>query len=554
MLQGIADRSRAAAVSWIAAALAFGAAQAQPAPDLVLTNGRIVTVDDRFSLSEAVAVRGRQILAVGDAERIAALAGSATRTIDLDGRTVIPGLIDNHLHLLRAGTTWRDELRLDGVTSRARALEMLAERARGAEPGEWIYTLGGFTVDQFADDASALTRAELDRAAPDNPVYLQASYFRGYVNTRALEAFGLRAGAEPWVVVDAEGRPTGEIETPGIRTLTARLPEPSRETIETGTRNLIADLNRAGLTSAGSVGCRDELLDMYRARARREALDLRVFCIDGPAARTAAQVDALLPRISRIRLFQGDDYVDRIAYGEGVYGPLHDPMFARVANRSSESLNAWRRIVAEIARAGLPLHVHANQHDTISAFLDEIERVHADHPVRNLRWAFAHANELDAEHLERMKDLGIYAAVHPWAVINGGINRRVFGEAALGMPSLRTIEDSGITWGFGSDGSRANQVRPFATLAFAVTGRMVGGDRVLRESETLTREEALIAHTRRNAYLIFREDELGSIEPGKLADLVVLDRDYLSVPVAEIAETRALMTIVGGRIVHEGPL
>jgi predicted amidohydrolase YtcJ len=139
--------------------------------------------------------------------------------------------------------------------------------------------------------------------------------------------------------------------------------------------------------------------------------------------------------------------------------------------------------------------------------------------------------------------------VHPWAVINGGINRDVFGEDALRMPPLREIEDSGITWGFGSDGTRANQVLPFKTLAWAVTGRMVGGARTL--SETIDREEALIAHTRKNAYLIFQEDRLGSIEPGKLADLVVLDRDYLSVPAEEIRDIRPVMTIVGGRIVHD---
>lgn len=549
-----ANKPLVRAAASIAAALVVAPAAAQPAPDLVLSNGRVVTVDAQFRIAEAVAIRGERIAAVGDDARITALAGSDTRTVDLDGRTVIPGLIDNHMHLLRAGTTWQQELRLDGVASRARALEQLAERARTAEPGEWIYTLGGFTVDQFADDASAFTRAELDRAAPDNPVFLQASYYRGFVNTRALEAFELLQEPPPWLVMDAEDRPTGEIETAGIRALAARLPEPSRSGVEAGTQALIADLNRAGLTAVGSAGCRDELLSMYRARAGRDALNMRVFCIDGGFAGTPEQVDALLPRIADFELFQGDDWTDRVAYGEGVYGPLHDPMFAPESNPSSADLEQWRRIVAEIARAGLPLHVHANLHDTLTAFLDEIERVHAEQPVRNLRWAFAHANELDAAHLERMKDLGMYAAVHPWAVINGGINRRVFGEAALAMPSLRTIQDSGITWGFGSDGSRANQVRPFATLAFAVTGRMVGGDRVLAERRTITREEALIAHTRRNAYLIFREDELGSIEPGKLADLVVLDRDYLTVPAAEIADTRALMTIVGGRVVHDAGL
>jgi predicted amidohydrolase YtcJ len=148
-----------------------------------------------------------------------------------------------------------------------------------------------------------------------------------------------------------------------------------------------------------------------------------------------------------------------------------------------------------------------------------------------------------------MKTLGVSAAVHPWAVINGGINRRVFGEAALDMAPLRTIQESGVTWGFGSDGARANQILPFTTLSWAVTGRMVGGQTVLRQP--ISREDALIAHTRRNAWFVFQEKNLGSLETGKLADLLVLDRDYLTVRAEELKDVRPLMTIVGGRIAYD---
>jgi len=160
-------------------------------------------------------------------------------------------------------------------------------------------------------------------------------------------------------------------------------------------------------------------------------------------------------------------------------------------------------------------------------------------------------NQLNASHLERMKKLGMYAAVHPWAVINGGINQAVFGDAAYDMAALRTIQDSGIMWGFGSDGTRANQIMPFTTLWWAVTGKMVGGTQALRQTQTIGREEALIAYTRRNAYFLFQEDNLGSIQPGKLADLVVLDRDYLTVPVDQIKDIKSVMTMVGGRIVYD---
>ncbi len=148
-----------------------------------------------------------------------------------------------------------------------------------------------------------------------------------------------------------------------------------------------------------------------------------------------------------------------------------------------------------------------------------------------------------------MKKLGMYAAVHPWAVINGGIMHDGFGEGAYDMPPLSTIQDSGIVWGLGTDGSAANQYLPFATLYCAVTGKMAGGAKVLRQ--TISREDALIAYTRKNAYFVFQEDNLGSIQPGKLADLVVLDRDYLTIPADQIREIKPVMTMVGGRIVYD---
>jgi predicted amidohydrolase YtcJ len=143
----------------------------------------------------------------------------------------------------------------------------------------------------------------------------------------------------------------------------------------------------------------------------------------------------------------------------------------------------------------------------------------------------------------------MYAAVHPWAVINGGIMHEGFGDGAYDMPPLATIQNSGIGWGLGTDGSAANQYLPFTTLHFAVTGKMAGGAKVIRQ--TISREDALIAHTRKNAYFVFQENNLGSLQPGKLADLVVLDRDYLTVAADQIGSIKPVMTIVSGRIVYD---
>ncbi|HTR36668.1 MAG TPA: amidohydrolase [Bryobacteraceae bacterium] len=530
----------------------------QAAPDLILTNGKIVTVDERFRIAQAVAIQGDHVVAVGSNQEMDRLAGINTRRIDLGGRTVIPGLIDNHMHLLRAAATWHRELRFDGVESRKKAIEMLRARVESAGPGEWVYNIGGWTHQQFTDDPRPFTREELDQVAPDNPVSLQESYFQVFLNSRALQTLGIEANApDPAGFVkgsikrDANGRPTGVIQgdIPATRPVAAKLPKVAPDQLEASSQALVKDMNRAGLTSVGVPGCNADVLDIFQKWKSENRLNIRIFCIDGAAAGNPEQVDKVLAQIPKVKLFQGDSYIDNIFYGESVYGPLHDPMFAVKSSPTPDQLNEFRRMAMEIAKAGLPLHVHAELHNTIDAFLDQIEAVNKEHPIKSLRWTFAHVNQINAEQLERMKKLGMYAAVHPWAVINGAIMHQEFGDGAYDMPPLSTIQNSGIQWGLGTDGTAANQTRPFTTLYFAVTGKMVGGTQVIRQ--TISREDALIAHTRKNAYLVFQEDDLGSIQPGKLADLVVLDRDYLTVPADDIKNIQPVMTMVGGRIVYD---
>ena len=525
---------------------AQGSAGSNP-PDVILSNGKIITVDERFNIAQAVAVRGERVVAVGTNQEVGRLAGPATRRIDLRGRTVLPGLIDNHMHLLRYGTTWKYEVRWDGVESRSEALALLRARTERVKPGEWIYNLGGWAVEQFADDSKPFTREELDAAAPNHPVFLQASYYEAYLNSRALQLLGIGQQPVPGVLRDSAGRPTGRISEEGFRPLVDKLPLATDQDIEASTQGMIRELNQSGLTAFGSAGCEADLLDRYRRWATEGQLNIRVFCITTPAG--GGNAEQFLPRIAQMKVFQGDSWVDHVAFGENFGSGLGDPMFRHRAATKADDLAQWRGIITEVAKAGLPLHVHTNFEETIDSFLDQIEAVNKEYPIRNLRWVLAHFNQPNASQLERMKRLGMYAAVHPWAVINGGINLRQFGDSAYDMAPLTTIQKSGITWGFGSDGSRANQILPFETLSWAVTGKMVGGKTVLRQ--TISREDALIAHTRKNAYFVFRENDLGSIEPGKLADLVVIDRDYLTIPAADIKNIKVMMTMVGGRVVYD---
>jgi predicted amidohydrolase YtcJ len=284
-------------ISLSLAALALHAQQ--PGVDILLTNGKIITVDDRFTIAQAVAIRGDRIVAVGSDREVAPLASASTRRVNLQGKAVIPGLIDNHMHLLRAGTTWDREVRWDGVGSRKEALDLLRVRAKTVAPGEWIYTLGGWTIEQFADDSRPFTPAELDRIVPDHPLLLQASYYKTYLNSRALATLGI-------------DNSTGVIDEAGVRAVAARLPVATGERLEASTRQMIQDLNKAGLTAFGSAGCEPDVMPVYRTLADRRQLNVRVFCITGAAAASPQQVPQVVAQIPQMKLFQGSPVIDSV--------------------------------------------------------------------------------------------------------------------------------------------------------------------------------------------------------------------------------------------------
>ena len=236
-------------------------AQQATAPDIILTNGKIVTVDDRFSIAQAVAVRGDRFVAVGTNQDITRLAGPNTRRIDLRGRTVVPGMIDNHAHFQEEGAYWALELRFDGVDSRKQALELIRTKAKEKKPGEWVYNLGGWSPDQFADNKKPFTREELDQVAPANPVFLQFTRSEQYLNSKAIDVLGLETKTEPWIMRDAKGRATGITGVAGRNAIVdaanfldapnggkANLP---MDVIVASQKVMLRDLAKAGLTASG---------------------------------------------------------------------------------------------------------------------------------------------------------------------------------------------------------------------------------------------------------------------------------------------------------------
>jgi hypothetical protein len=525
--------------------------------DTILVNGKIVTVDDRFSIAQAVAVKGQRIVGVGSNDEVHKLAGGNAKVIDIQGRTVIPGLIDNHAHFIRVAEKWHYEMRLDGITSRAQVLKMIAERARVARPGEWIVALGGWSEDQFTDDKRGFPLAELDQLAPNNPVVLQAVYRHSYLNTAAFKAANIdektpdpRNGK---IEKDASGKPTGLVSgAAGVAFVAAKVPLAEKQQWLQNAGSVVAYLNSVGMTAwmdAGGRGMSGAHYGPYRELADRGELNIRIYWQTIRQPGTPQDVDKVLAEIPTFKPFQGTDYFDNVGYGESVYRPVNTSLLSTRVNTKPEDIAQWGRIVRALAEQGIYVNAHVEMESAIGAFLTLYEEISKEKPIKGLRWAFSHIDQLNAQHIERMKRLGMSAQIHTRPLIQGVLMHRVHADKAWDMPPMRLVQDSGIVWGLGSDATAVTTSNPFYNLWFAVTGKMIGGHKVNRQ--TITREEALIAHTRNNGYIVFQESNLGSIQKGKYADLLVLDRDYLTVPEDEIKDIKPLMTMVGGKIVFE---
>jgi predicted amidohydrolase YtcJ len=526
-------------------------------PDLIIVNGKVVTVDDRFTIAQALAVKAQRIVAIGSSAAIRKLGGVRTRVIDARGRTIIPGLIDNHAHFVRVAEKWHSEMRLDGVTSRAEAVKMLQDRVRAAKPGEWIVSLGGWSEEQFTDDPRGFPLAELDNLAPDNPVALQAIYRHTYLNTAALKTAGIdEATPNPpggTIEKDASGKPTGRVMgAGGVAFVAAKVPLAEKQQWMQNARNVVHFLNSVGMTTwmdAGGRGMSSAHYEPYRQLAENAELNVRIFWQIVRQPSTPKDVDAIIAEIPTFKPFQGSDYFDNVGYGESVYNPINTQLLNPKANTRPEDMAQWGRVVRALAQQGIYVNSHVEMEPAIDAFLTLYEEINRERPIKGLRWAFSHIDQVTPQQIERMKRLGMTAQIHTRPLIQGVLMHKFHGERAWSMPPMRMVQDSGIMWGLGSDATAVTTSNPFYNLWFAVTGKMVGGHQVNRQ--TITREEALIAHTRNNAYVVFQESNLGSLQPGKYADLLVLDRDYLTVPADQIKDIKPVLTMVGGKVVYE---
>jgi predicted amidohydrolase YtcJ len=516
----------------LAAIVVCPLAVAQSPAEVVLTNGKILTVDSDFSIAEALAIDGGRLVAVGSNADVRRYVGPSTEVIDVDGATVIPGLIDNHFHFARAVQRWHLQARLDGVDSRREALRILTAKAAASAEGEWVMVQGGWSPQQFADAPGGFTLAELDAAAPRNPLFVQQGYAIVYANSLALRAVGLdpKDGAQR----NAAGLATFQ---PPYGAFIERIPATTPEQFERNLTDFMRTLNGVGLTGVYSLGRGPEgESERIEARALRTEMPLRIWETLTFEATDPAAADAAVTLIERSRPNTFRDDFGLFGLGEHVYLPFFD-----LPNQNGPwpkpVIDEYLKLATAAARGGWHIHEHTMTNWSVGDLLDRFEQLNATQPITALRWTLAHVYDITPANIERVRRLGMTLGVHGVAM-----------HAPAQMP-LRAIQDSGIVWGLGTDATIVSHYQPFVTLGWVVSGLDLAGRRVLEQ--TVTREQALIAHTRSNAFLFFQENSLGSLEVGKYADLVVLDRDYLTVPAAEIKDISPMMTMVGGRVVFE---
>ena len=521
--------------------------------DTVLINGKILTIDSQSSVREAIAIRGGRILAVGTTADIRKLAGPSTRSIDLQGDTVIPGLIDSHLHAIRAALSFSTEVNWIGARSLPEALSRVHQAAQTMKPGSWLIVAGGWNVDQFQERRRP-TQAELVAAAPDNPVYVQLGYGWAVLTPAGLKALNISTDADlpsgGKLEKDPSGKLTGGITggQAAIIALFDRLPKPTFDQQVEGTRKFFRELNRLGMTGVVDPGGNNLLPSDYQALFRvwqQGQLTLRVayaLCSNN----TGAEFDEFKNLTQLLPMGFGDDLLKFNGLGERITAAMNNN------NRpSATDKEKYAQIAKWAAERGMSLTMHWGNDASINQLLDIFEAVNKEVPIKDLRWSIAHLNDASEQSLRRMQALGVGWTVQDAMYFGGDQFRQTSGaEAARRAPPVVTGAKLGVAIGAGTDAHRVASYNPFTALQWFLDGKTVAGVAIRGPEETPSRAEALRLYTLGSAWFSFDETRRGSLEIGKLADLAVLSKDYMTVPVDQIGGIESLLTMVGGKIVY----
>lgn len=530
--------------------------------DTILHNGHIVTVDSSFSVVQAVAIRGDRFTATGSDAEVLACAGPDTRIIDLGGKTAIPGLFDSHLHLCYTALE-APRVPLIDCRSIADVQAAIAARVAATPKGEWIIARMGWHESLLKENRLP-TRDELDAVAPDNPVFVPRGGHVGCGNSRAFELAGISEDTiDPpgGLIVREVGskRPTGLLLEAACYLLRGKLPPPQAE------KDLLRDamrlLNSYGIVAtmdpglnAHQIGLYEDLRDRGEVTVRTDLM-FRAYNLEDTKVGTAID-------------FRNDDYLRYVGVkfmlDGGVEGALHyapyqivpgeqnDPEYRGMSLLPAGGEPEFVEALKLVARAGLQAQTHGAGDRCIDTIVRCYLAAAEDTPIRDLRWTVMHLHNPTEEVFGRIREGGILVTVQDQSVLLGANKVKWWGrERAEWSTPIRRMIDEGLLVGGGTD-APILPVDPFISMWWMVTRKTLQGD-CLGPDQRITAREALELYTINNARIMGVEHLRGSIVPGKLADLAVLSQNPLEVPADAIRDTRALMTLLGGRVVFEAP-
>jgi predicted amidohydrolase YtcJ len=531
-------------------------------PDLIIHNAKIVTVDGRFSIARAAAIKGGRFVAVGDEATVMRLAGPATRRVDLKGRTVLPGFNDTHNHLGLLGRNYEIVVDLSQTRSIADIQKAVADRIAVSKPGDWIVGSRGWWEYEMAEGRLP-TRYDLDKVSPDNPVIVPGPHYQ-IANSLALKLGGITRdtpnpqGGE--IYKDAAGEPTGLLMDRAGAAVTRFTPRPTDAQKAAGLAKLMQRNNSNGLTSIGDPYGDPETAAMYRAAYDAGALTIRVdfsYSVDPQAP--LDRIEAELKAIGAPGQHWGDGMFRSDELGEvGLDGAELSAMLRqdypdRPGFRGLQVVDydQYDRFAALANRYGWRLRPHAVGDRAIDQALRSFEYANREKSIVGRRWMIDHAFLLLEDHLPKVKELGLI--INSEYMHNAQLGKLIL--AAWKQPLADKSEqfklwvDNGIVFANGSDGPVLYDAEPLYQIYGSVTRKTQWGGS-LGPNQAISREDAIKSVTINSAYTSFEELVKGSIEPGKYADFVVLSDDVMTVPADTIKDIKVLATVLGGKTVY----
>lgn len=530
--------------------------------DLIIINAKVTTLDRENPAAQAVAIRDGKFLTVGSEAQARAAAPTAT-VIDAGGRRMIPGLIDSHIHVIRGGLNYNMELRWEGVPSLSDAMAMLRQQAQNTPAPQWVRVVGGFTEHQFAEKRLP-TIAEINEAAPDTPVFILHLYDRALLNAAALRAVGYTKdtpnppGGE--IVRDAQGNPTGLLlAQPNATILYATLakgPKLPQEYQLNSTRQFMRELNSLGVTSVidaggGSQNYPDDY-EVIEKLHRDGEMTLRV-AYNLFTQKPKDELSDFTNWSKQIKPGDGDDTYRHNGAGEMLVYSAADFEDFRVArpDMPPEMEGDLEPVIRLLAERRWPWRLHATYDQTISRALDVFEKVNRDIPLKGLNWFFDHAETISDRNIDRIAELGGGIAVQHRMAFQGEYFVERYGtKAAEATPPIKKMMAAGIPVGAGTDATRVASYNPWVSLSWLVTGRTVGGLSLYPVRNRLDRDTALRLWTEANTWFSNEQGKKGQIKAGQLADLALLSDDFFAVADHDITHIRAVLTVLGGKVVH----